>query len=100
MAVIGIPLQNIPRQQMEILADGKLMRITVWWQPNDSSWYLSLETPPGTLVIAGRRITLNRPLLPHTSAVSGNIFCRKIQSLSDVLDRTAWPDKFRLVFES
>ena len=54
-------LQNLAvttdiRQTFDTVLDGQLVRLTVWWQPFDSHWYLSLEWQTGEKIASSRRL--------------------------------------------
>ena len=41
---------------MELVLDGKPLRLMVWWQVSDRDWYCALEGQDGTSILDGWRM--------------------------------------------
>lgn len=71
-----IPMLDTPRQTLILTLGGQEARLTVWWQPIDSGWYGSLESPPGRAIVTSRRINSGSGLIGQTrTPFVGDIFC-------------------------
>ena len=55
----SIPLTDSPRQTFDVTLGGQTVGLTIWWQPLDSSWYLSMRDSAGDPIAAGRRMALD-----------------------------------------
>ena len=86
-----IPLINTDRQSLIVRLAGQDCRVTVWWQPSDSSWWGSLEVPVNTPVVRSRRLALNSGLLDRLGGVlPGNLVLRELGGAGLEPGRDAW----------
>lgn len=53
---LEIPVTNSPRQSLTVVLDGQEMAISIWYQPSDEGWYISVEHPVATPAVTGRRL--------------------------------------------
>ena len=80
MPTFNIPLLNIPRQRLTTSVNNQEIQLEIWFQPNDSHWYATVEHPVGTPLVSGRRIVLNAGLLAQypKGTFTGDLVCRSI----------------------
>ena len=96
--MLVIPLTNDYRQTLNIALDGRAVRVTVWWQPNDA-WYASVEYPPGTSVVRGRRLTIDQNIMPAHADFPGNIACQRLlETAGDPDANEPWGSTHALVY--
>ena len=93
--VVGsrIPLLDLDRQSLIVRLGGMDCRLTVWWQPSDSSFFAALEVPVNNPVVSGKRLAVNAGLLDRlTDVLPGNVVCRAVDEDSTQRDpgRDAW----------
>ena len=103
MAGAKLPIIDVDRQSMILRLNGKDCRYRLWYAPSDGYWYQSLEVPVNNIVIDGRRVTKNAPLLPDNLAndllAGGNIWCRTADVIDDPQGRDAFPNLHRMEYE-
>ena len=96
-----IPLQNIDRQKLTTSVSDFIVLIEVWRQPSDGSWYCSIESPPNTRIVSGRRIVIDEPISVNSpkSKFDGDFFCRStsVQKLEPGI--TPWGNTHNLIYE-
>lgn len=64
MAIIRIPLpQGIPQFVQQTSLDGRTYQLRFHWNERESSWYLEVADAEGTVIVAGRKLVANWPLL-------------------------------------
>ena len=49
-------LTDDARQTFRTVLDGQSVRVTVWWQPDDESWYISLAWLDRRPIVSGVRL--------------------------------------------
>ena len=80
-----VPLLDLDRQSLIVRLNNQDSRVTVWWQPTESSFYADLEVPVNTVVTRSRRLVVNGGLLPDGSPVlPGNVVLRAIDDDSAI----------------
>ena len=98
MAATVIPLEDVPAQRLSIALGGQLVRLSVRWQASSETWTASLEHPPATPIVTGRRIALDEPLLGSApSAFTGELWCRAIEGEEEP-GLHAWGNTHRLEY--
>ena len=55
--LIIIPIEDAAHQSLLIALGERRVRLSVWWQPSDAAWYLSVDTASGEGIARGRRLT-------------------------------------------
>lgn len=55
--MIIIPIEDAAHQSLLIALGERRVRLSVWWQPSDAAWYLSVDTASGEGIARGRRLT-------------------------------------------
>ena len=88
-----IPLLDLDRQSLILRLASRDTRLRVWYQPSDSAWYASLESPANSPAITSRKITTGTGLLDNLPDVlPGNFVCRAIDDDSTASEpaRDAW----------
>ena len=74
-----VPLVDAYRQSLVLRVDGQDVRVHVWWQPRDESWYGGLEVPVNTVTVMGRRLANGAGLLDGLPGVlAGNFVLRDL----------------------
>lgn len=64
MAVLVIPTrQDVPYYSFEVDLDGVTYGFEFHWNDRDQAWYFSVFDVTGTLLLAGRKVTLGSLLL-------------------------------------
>ena len=73
-----LPLLDADRQSLIVRLADKDCRVSVWWHPEELSWYGSLEIPTNTIVVRSQRLGLNIGLLDRImDALPGNLVLRE-----------------------
>ena len=88
-----VPLLDLPRQSAVFRFGLATALLRVWWQPSDGAWYGSLEVPPNTPIVRGRRLVVDSGLLDGIPGfLSGNVYCRALGVGDTAADpaRDAW----------
>ena len=82
---VVLPLLAADRQSFIARLNNTDIRLEMYWQPSDNSWYADLEVPVNTPVVTGKRLALNTGLLDRRPEIleGGNIVCRSLQAESD-----------------
>ena len=83
-----IPMLDHPSQIFVVSLADQTIRMMVEWRPAVKGWFMSVEYPVGTIAVAGRRITVDAPLMLGGPQFDGDIFCRS--PLGDEPPRHAW----------
>ena len=80
-----IPLVNIDNQIVTTQVANYSVRVLAWRQPESNDWYCSIESPPNTKLVSGRRMTINENLLVRNARnqLNGNF---AVESLSIATD--------------
>lgn len=96
----ALPLIQTPRQAFATVVGGQDIRVTLWYQPRDKSWYASIEFPVGAPLISGRRVVLDGPLIgARPSSFAGDIFCRALSADVGEPGPEPWGATHQLVYE-
>ena len=78
--------------------DRQLVRLTVWWQPYDRNWYLSLAYQTGAGIISGRRLITGQNVMAGVvSEFHGSIV---VYGLDDEIGLGAWEVSHELLYDS
>ena len=96
-----IPLQNIDRQKLSTSVSSFIVQIEVWYQPSDQGWYCSIESPPNTKIVSGRRIVIDEPIAINApkSKFDGDFYCRSTSIFKNQPGRTPWGITHLLLYE-
>lgn len=92
MSAKQIPLANVDRQSLTCTLGDSLHKVTVWQQPSDKGWYISIEKPPGTALAQGRRITLGE-------AFSGGFKCVSLSAAASEPGDDPWGATHALIYD-
>ena len=92
-----IPLADADRQQFDVRLGARIARLTVWRQPSDGGWYISVERPVGTRLASGRRLVDEGAVLTPEAAlrVGGRLFAELAPKAPE---RSSLAPPFRLVW--
>ena len=100
VSMVTTPLLNIDRQGLTVRLGGTDVRLVVWWQPGTRAWYATAEIPVGTLIVSGRRLAVDAPLLPRpVPALPGNIHLRSTGADAVPAGRAPWGSTHILRYE-
>ena len=94
-----IPLTTRARETFRTILDGQPVRITVWWQPLDASWYMSLTkaTIAREPIVTGVRLLgQGVPLAGQALNFKGQFY---VEGLGDP-GREAWGSTHKLLYLS
>lgn len=95
-----IPATHAGRQTFITILGAQEVRISLWWQPNDSAWYMTLEHPVGTPIVVGRRIMFESGILSGVSSdFVGNIHPRSLTEDASEPGLRAWGTTHILVYD-
>jgi len=94
-----IPLSSLPRQIVTVQLGESVMRIEAWFQPSDNAWYISVESPPNSAVVTGRRVTLGTSLLPRHFGI-GAMWCEDITGGTADPALDSWDKDHRLFYDA
>ena len=98
MALQRVPVTTDIRQTFDTALDGQLVRFTVWWQPFDSQWYMSLEYQTGERIISGRRLIVGQDVLAGVvSSFHGSLV---VDGISDTIGVESWNVTHDLIYDS
>lgn len=96
----SVVLIDADRQSLVTRLGGQRVRLRVHWQPREEAWYCSVEYPPGTPILTGRRIVVDSDIMRGVlSGFEGRLICRRVLAGSGEPGRNAWNDTHRLVYE-
>ena len=96
-----IPVRNIDNQILTIQLDSQLFRLSIWRQPADG-WYCTIEHPPLTKIVSGRRMVLERPLLGVTAVINqinGDFKVVSTSSSREELGKEPWNSSHLLAYD-
>ena len=75
--MLEIPLEQHNRQSVVVRLDAIDVKVRVSYSPVSKSWFADIEAPNGKVVVQGRRVTVNTPLIGGAvSPLQGDIWCR------------------------
>ena len=75
------------RETFRTILGGQNVRLTLWWQPFDAHWYLSLAWLDRRAIVSGVRLVENAtPLLDVQGSFQGQLFVSGV----GVPGRRAW----------
>ena len=98
MTLQKIPVSNDLRQTFDTALGDQLVRFTVWWQPFDSSWYLSLAWQTGANILTGRRLVVEQNVLAGiVTTFNGSIV---VHGIEEEIGREAWDVTHEIIFDS
>ena len=87
----AIPLIDADRQSVIVRLAGVECRVSVWWQPSDSSWWGALEVPVNTPVVRSRRLAVDTGLLDRIPGkLPGNVVMRDLSAPAEEAGRNAF----------
>ena len=94
-----IRLTNDARQRLTVSLGGRLITLSVWWQPLSVAWYLSVAVA-NEPVVSGRQIAPAQPLIGNSDALEGELVAVTSDGAAPGnLGRDAWADEeFQLVW--
>ena len=98
MALLSVPVSSDVRQTFDTVLAGQLVRFSVWWQPLDGHWYLSLAWQTDVRIISGVRMVTGVNLL--SGLVSDFVGSLVVYGLNDQIGRDAWGVTHELIFDS
>lgn len=98
MTLQRVPVTNDARQTFDCALDGQLVRLSVWFQPYDAAWYLSLAYQTGTKIVSGRRLATDQNILAGVvSDFHGSITPVGIEA---TIGRRAWDITHEIIYDS
>lgn len=96
MPAVEIPLLKVARQSMSVVMDNNEWGISLWWQPNDRNWYISVSNVNDDMIVTGRRMVSQEKVLPDRYRV--NLWCELIPGAeTNVLGENPWGETHRLI---
>ena len=94
----SVLLTTAPRQTFDTVLDGQTVTMTVWWQPLDGSWYLSVTDATGAKVASGRRMAVGVRLI-RAAGFTGDLAVASNQAgNTDEVGREGWGDSHTLFY--
>ena len=97
MAKMYIPLINTPRQSLQTTLGSQDVKLTVFYQQSDGHWYMTVESPSGSVVASSRRLLAGANVLPPYSDFVGNFTVESLRD-EDAMNSAPWGDTHALAW--
>lgn len=93
----------------DLLRQSKIFRInqidcklTLFWQPTDANWYMNVEAPINTVILASRRVTVGNSIMDGIiTPLEGDLKCELLQNIPSEIGnpgKRPWGITHRIVF--